>query len=246
MKIIEKIKNIHQSSRMTYGYRRVHAELRENIMDINHKKVARLMRENNIISKRRIKFKITTKAAKKAIKIDNILNRNFVTDAPNKVWVSDITYIQTEQGWVYLCIILYLFSRKIVGWGCSDRINNELVIHTFLKAYWNRRPQKGLIFHSDRGSQYTSNEFQKVLKNLNVTQSLSRKANCLDNAVAESCFHTIKQELGRSFTSRDVANSMIFEYIEAFYNSYRRHSFLNYYSPNKFEMLYYGLYKNVA
>ena len=102
------------------------------------------------------------------------------------------------------------------------------------------------MFHSDRGSQYTSNEFQKVLRNLEVTQSLSRKANCLDNAVAESCFHTIKQELGRSFTSRDVANSTIFEYIEAFYNSYRRHSFVNYYSPNNFEMLYYGLYENVA
>jgi len=142
------------------------------------------------------------------------------TEVPNKVWVSDITYIKTKQGWVYLCIIIDLFSRKIVGWECSNRINNELVLHTFLKAYWQRKPQKGLMFHSDRGSQYTSNEFQKVLRNLEVTQSLSRKANCLDNAVAESCFHTIKQELGRSFTSRDVANSMIFEYIEAFYNSY--------------------------
>ena len=106
--------------------------------------------------------------------------------------------------------------------------------------------QKGLIFHSDRGSQCTSNDFQKILKNLKVTQSLLRKANCLDNAVAESCFHTIKQELGRSFISRDIANSMMFEYIEAFYNSYRRHSFLNYYSPNNFEVLYYELYKKVA
>ena len=246
MKIIEKIKNIHKSSRMTYGYRRVHVELKENMEDINHKKVARLMRENNIFSKRRIKFKVTTKAAKKAVNIDNVLNRNFVTNAPNKVWVSDITYIKTKQGWVYLCIIIDLFSRRIVGWECSDRINNELVLHTFLKAYWQRKPQKGLMFHSDRGSQYTSNDLKKVLRNLEVTQSLSRKANCLDNAVAESCFHTIKQELGRSFTSRDVANSMIFEYIEAFYNSYRRHSFLNYYSPNNFEMLYYGLYENVA
>ena len=121
-----------------------------------------------------------------------------------------------------------------------------MVRHIFLKIYWQRKPQKGLIFHSDRGSQYTSNDFQKVLKNLEVTQSLSRKANCLDDAVAESCFHTIKQELGRSFTSRDVANSMMFEYIEAFYNSYRRHSFLFFFSPNNFEMLHYGLYKNVA
>jgi putative transposase len=104
-----------------------------------------------------------------------------------------------------------------------------------------KKATKGLIFHSDRGSQYTSNDFHKVLKNLNVTQSLSRKANYLDNAVAESCFHTIKQELGRSFASRDVANSMMFEYIEAFYNSHRRHSFFNYYSPDNFEMLYYGL-----
>ena len=215
MKIVEKIKNIHKSSRMTYGYRRVHVELKENMEDINHKKVARLMRGNNIFSKRRIKFKVTTKAAKKAVNIDNVLNRNFVTNAPNKVWVSDITYIKTKQGWVYLCIIIDLFSRRIVGWECSDRINNELVLHTFLKTYWQRKPQKGLMFHSDRGSQYTSNDLKKVLRNLEVTQSLSRKANCLDNAVAESCFHTIKQELGRSFTSRDVANSMIFEYIEA-------------------------------
>ncbi len=109
-----------------------------------------------------------------------------------------------------------------------------------------KKATKGLIFHSDRGSQYTSNDFHKVLKNLNVTQSLSRKANYLDNAVAESCFHTIKQELGRSFVSRDTTNSMMFEYIEAFYNSHRRHSFLNYYSHNNFEMLYYELYKNVA
>jgi putative transposase len=147
---------------------------------------------------------------------------------------------------LYLRIILYLFFRKIVGWECSNRINNELVLHTFLKAYWQRKPQKGVIFHSDRGSQYTSKDFQKVLRNLKITQSLSRKANCLDNTVAESCFHTVKQELARSFASRDVANSMIFEYIEAFYNSYRRHSFLNYYSPNNFEVLYYELYKKVA
>ena len=125
MKIVEKIKNIHKSSRMTYGYRRVHVELKENMEDINHKKVARLMRENNIFSKRRIKFKVITKAAKKAVNIDNVLNRNFVTNAPNKVWVSDITYIKTKQGWVYLCIIIDLFSRKIVGWECSNRINND-------------------------------------------------------------------------------------------------------------------------
>ena len=116
-------------------------------------------------------------------------------------------------------------------------MKNELVLDTFLKAFWQRKPSKGMVFHSDRGSQYTSNDLQKTLKNLGVTQSLSRKANCLDNAVAESCFHTIKQELGRNFASRDMANSMLFEYIEAFYNAHRKHSFLNYSSPNDFERL---------
>jgi len=199
------------------------------------------MRENGIFSTRRIKFKITTKAAKGLVKIDNLLKRNFKVEVPNKVWVSDITYINTKEGWLYLCIIIDLYSRKIVGWHCSNRLSNHLVIHSFLKAYKQKNPGKDLIFHSDQGSQYTSNDFSKILKNLNVKQSLSRKANCLDNAAAESCFHTIKEEMGRIFESRDCAKSKIFEYIEAFYNS-----FTNYYLPNNFEMLYYGLYKNVA
>ena len=182
------------------------------------------MRENGIYSTRRIKFKITTKAAKRLMKIDNLLKRNFTVEAPNKAWVSDITYINTKEGWMYLCVIIDLYSRKIVGWDCSSRLSNDLVIHSFMKAYWNRKPSKDLIFHSDRGSQYTSNNFIKILKNLNVRQSLSRKANCLDNAVAESCFHTIKEEMGRVFESRNCAKSKIFEYIEAFYNSFRRHS----------------------
>ncbi|WP_236870327.1 IS3 family transposase [Candidatus Bandiella numerosa] len=174
MKIIETIKQIHKASKGTYGYRRVHAELKENVGFINHKKVARLMRENEIFSTRRIKFKITTKAAKRLMKIDNLLKRNFTVEAPNKVWVSDITYINTKEGWMYLCVIIDLYSRKIVGWHCSSRLSNDLVIHSFMKAYWNRKPGKDLIFHSDRGSQYTSNDFIKVLKNLNVRQSLSK------------------------------------------------------------------------
>ena len=206
---------------------------------VNHKKVFKLMRVNNIYGKYKRKFKVTTKASRNAIAASNLLNQNFIVNSPNKIWVSDISYIWTNEGWLYLAIVLDLHSRKIVGWSLDERMTKQLVINSFLRAYWNQKPGKGLIYHSDRGSQYASNQFQNILSNLNVTSSMSGKGNCYDNAVAESFFHTIKNELPNNciFKTRNEAKTMIFEYIETFYNSRRRHSFLGYCSPNEFELL---------
>ena len=240
MYLLDQIRKIHQASRGLYGYLRVTAQLRSSGEVISPKKVFKLMRQNNICGKYKRKFRVTTKAAKNAIAAPNLLNQKFVTSLPNKVWVSDITYIWTNEGWLYLAIVLDLFSRRIVGWSLAERMTKQLVITAFLKAYWHRKPGCGLIHHSDRGSQYTSKDFQKTLSNLKTTASMSEKGNCYDNAVAESFFHTLKNELPNNciFNTKSEAKSMIFEYIEAFYNGKRRHSFLGYCSPNQFELIY--------
>lgn len=196
------------------------------------------MRENNISSKVKRKFKITTNSDHNHLIAPNLLEQNFTAAKPNKIWVSDITYIWTLEGWLYLSVILDLCSRKVVGWHINDRITKELVITAFMKAYWSRKPGKGLIHHSDRGSQYASIDFQKTLNNAGAicSMSVSGKGNCYDNAVAESFFNSIKTELGCNiFKTKEEAKSEIFEYIEAFYNEWRKHSRLNYCSPNKFE-----------
>lgn len=240
MYLLNQIRQIHEASRGLYGYLRITAELRSNGEIVSPKKVFNLMRENNICGKYKRKFKVTTKAAKNAIAAPNLLNQNFDVNYPNKIWVSDISYIWTEEGWLYLAIVLDLYARKMVGWSLSERMTKQLVIDAFLKAYWHRKPGKGLIHHSDRGSQYTSNQFQAILSNLGVIPSMSGKGNCYDNAVAESFFHTLKNELPNNciFKTRNEAKSMIFEYIEAFYNHKRRHSYLGYCSPNQFELIY--------
>jgi putative transposase len=238
MELLEEIKDIHKSSRGLYGYLRVTAELRSRGDKINHKRVFKLMRANNICGKYKRKFRVTTKAARNATAAPNLLNQNFTVSAANKVWVSDISYIWTNEGWLYLAIVLDLYSRKIVGWSLSERMTKELVISTFLKAYWDRKPGKGLIHHSDKGSQYTSNRFKDILFNVGAISSMSGKGNCYDNAVAESFFHTLKNELPNNciFKTRSEAKSTIFEYIEVFYNNKRRHSFLGYCTPNEFEV----------
>lgn len=196
------------------------------------------MRENNISSKVKRKFKITTNSDHSNLIAPNLLEQNFTANSPNQIWVSDITYIWTKEGWLYLAVILDLCSRKIVGWHMHHRITKELVITSFMKAYWSRKPSKGLIHHSDRGSQYASNDFQKTLFNAGAICSMSGKGNCYDNAVAESFFNSLKTELGCSsniFNTKEEAKSEIFEYIEAFYNQWRKHSTLNYCSPVQFE-----------
>ena len=168
----------------------------------------------------------------------NIVDRNFVIERPNEVWVSDITYIWTHEGWLYLCVILDLFSRLVVGYSMSVNIDTHLVSAALKMALISRNPDDGLIFHSDRGSQYASHDFRDLLEDNGIVQSMSRKGNCWDNACAESFFSTLKKEevYRRSYKSRKDARISIFEYITTFYNNTRKHSFLDYLSPESFEL----------
>ena len=241
--ILELIDKIWNNSHQLYGYRKIHAELRSQGVYCNRKRVLRLMRNNNIAAKKRRKFKRTTNSNHSNYISPNLLNQNFRVNSPNKVWVGDITYISTYQGWLYLAVVLDLYSRKVVGWSMSNRMTSQLVIDALEQAIIDRRPIGGLIFHSDRGSQYASIDFRKSLKNNEIIQSMSGKGNCYDNAVAESFFHTLKTELiyWNSYKTRKEARSSIFQFIEGFYNRTRRHSFLNYLSPFNFELLYFKL-----
>lgn len=195
------------------------------------------MRVNGIIAKTKRRFKATTNSSHRLPVSPNLLNRRFTADRPNKVWTSDITYVWTEEGWLYLAVVLDLFSRQIVGWAMGDRIDTALVLRAFRQAVMRRRPALGLIFHSDRGSQYASADFRKALKSCGAVQSMSNKGACYDNAVTETFFHTLKTELVyfEKYETRAEAKRGIFEYIEVFNNRLRRHSALGYRSPHAFE-----------
>jgi len=231
------IKEIHHSVKGRYGSPRIHSVLQDKGEQVSRKRVNRLMRENNIHSKVKRRFKITTDSKHGNLISPNLLEQDFIAQTPNQLWVSDITYIWTSEGWLYLAVTLDLYSRMVVGWHISSRITRELVITAFLKAYWSRKPSADLVHHSDRGSQYSSNDFQKLLTNIGAKQSMSGKGNCYDNAVAESFFNSIKTELGSNyiFKTKQEAKNAIFEYIESFYNRVRKHSTLNYCSPMQFE-----------
>ncbi len=203
-------------------------------MPYGENRIAKLMRENGIKAKTKRRYKITTHSTHTRPIVPNLLNELRV-DAPNTAWVSDITYIKTYEGWLYLCIVLDVFSRSIVGWSMGERITDDLVINAFLKAIMRRNPGNALIFHSDRGSQYASYRFRNLLASYNITQSMSNKGNCYDNTVAESFFSTLKTELGYRYESKSVVRQSIFEYIEVFYNRVRRHSSLDYLYPLKYE-----------
>lgn len=238
--LLVKIKRSFEKNKERYGAPRIYKDLRAEKISCSKPRIARLMKENNLKAKAARKYKVTTDSSHSKPVAPNLLKQNFNVAAQNQVWVSDITYIWTMKGWLYLAIVLDLYSRKIVGWSMSNRINKELVINAFMQAYWKRKPDKGLIFHSDRGSQYASNNFRNLLKQFDIKQSMSGKGNCYDNAVAESFFKTIKVELinWETYYSRTQARTSIFEYIEAYYNKERRHSALNYLSPNDFEVNY--------
>ena len=238
--LLELIKQIWKNSHHLYGYRKIHAELRSQGSYFNKKRILRLMRNNNIAAKTKKKFKRTTNSNHSNYISPNLLEQNFRVNSPNEVWVADITYINTYEGWLYLAVVLDLYSRKIVGWSMSNRMTSQLVINSLENAITDRKPEVGLIFHSDRGSQYSSGEFRRLLKKHKIIQSMSGKGNCYDNAVAESFFHTIKTELiyWIKYKTRMEAKSSIFAYIEGFYNRRRRHSYLNYFSPSNFEILY--------
>lgn len=235
--LLKHISRIHKESDRTYGSPRITYALRQSGIRCNRKRVARLMRINGIVPKTKKKFKITTHSAHKRPVAANLIKRQFTAPAPNKVWTSDITYIWTRQGWLYLSVFLDVFSRRIVGWAMKNRMTDQLVIDAFKQALVHRKASPGLIVHSDRGSQYCSSFFKELLDKAGCYQSMSSTGNCYDNAITESFFATLKKEhvFHERFETRDEARTSIFKYIEMFYNRKRLHSSLGGLSPQQYE-----------
>lgn len=231
------IRELFVQFRGRYGVPRIHAELAKRGHRVSRKRVARLMRDAGLRARGARKYKATTDSRHTLPVAPNLLERNFGAERPDAVWVSDITYLWTKEGWMYLAVIIDLFSRKVVGWSLRERMTADLLCEALDAATRLRRPRRGLVFHSDRGSQYASSAFRRRLWRYSMRQSMSRKGNCWDNAVAESFFATLKKELVRDvpFDSRAHARSEVFEYIEVFYNRQRAHSLLGYDSPTSFE-----------
>ena len=235
--LLAEIKAIHEESRGTYGSPRMHRELVARGRSVSRGRVERLMRVNRITARRKRRFKVTTDSKHGMPVAKNTLERQFSVEAPDRKWAGDITYVWTREGWLYLAVILDLFSRRVVGWAMDHRIDRWLVLGALEMALAAREPSEKLLHHSDRGSQYASEDYQGRLGTLGITCSMSRKGDCWDNAVVESFFGTLKQELVHrsDFATRAEAKSAIFEYIEMFYNRWRRHSYLGYVSPAEFE-----------
>lgn len=237
--LVFEIKLIFEKNRKLYGSPRITAELRAKGSRCGENRVARLMRINGIVAKTKRRFKATTDSKHTLPVAENVINQDFTAERPNEVWASDITYIWTKEGWLYLAVILDIFNRKIVGWAMDSRITRNLVMKAFIMAVKRHNPKPGVIFHSDRGSQYASSDFRKRLETHEFIQSMSGTGNCYDNAVVETFFHTLKTELVyfERYETRREARQSIFEYIEIFYNRIRRHSSLGYVSPVDFERL---------
>ena len=238
-RLIPKVKSIHRQTKESYGARRISEELEAQGESCGRTKAATLMQLAGVSAKQRKKFKVTTDSKHNLPVAPNLLNRQFRVKEPDVVYCSDITYVWTAKGWLYLAIVLDLFSRQIVGWSMSNRITRKLAMDALRMAIWRRRPRVGLIFHSDRGSQYCSNDFQKMLKKNRMLSSMSRKGDCWDNSVAESFFGSLKTErvFSSAYKTREEARRDIVDYIEMFYNSKRRHSYLGYLSPREFEKM---------
>ncbi|MEN8950182.1 IS3 family transposase [Planktotalea arctica] len=232
--------HIKEQSRLSlgsYGRPRMTEELKEIGLNIGHRRVGRLMRQNGISVIRTRKHKVTTDNNHKFNIAPNLLDRNFIADQPNQKWAGDISYIWTREGWLYLAVILDLHSRRVIGWAVSNRMKRDLAIRALNMAIAFRAPPKGCIHHTDRGSQYCSHDYQKILRNHGFKASMSGKGNCYDNAAVETFFKTIKAELiwRHSWETRRQAEMAIFEYINGFYNPRRRHSALGWKSPIAFE-----------
>tara|TARA_B110000046_G_scaffold152581_1_gene161818 strand:+ start:387 stop:1196 length:810 start_codon:yes stop_codon:yes gene_type:complete len=235
------IKKLFKECNGIYGYRNIHKDLIASDIYVNKKRVARLMRDANLYGVGSYKSKAKHKAGAKHKAYTNHLQQCFLTSKPNESWVSDITYIRTHEGWLYLATVIDLFSRKVIGWDTSNRMTTPLVLNAMKQAVERTSKLKTkVILHSDQGSQYASYEYKVFSDKNNIIPSMSRRGNCYDNAVAESFFKTLKKELVRKhiFLTREIAKSKIFEYIEMFYNAKRRHSYLGYISPNEFEKRY--------
>jgi transposase InsO family protein len=235
--LIARVRQIHSDTRGNYGSRRMSSQLKDEGGNVGRYRARTLMNKAGVFVKHRKKFKRTTDSNHKLPVAPNLLNRQFEAKRPDTVWCADITYLWTLQGWLYLAVVIDLYSRKIVGWAMSNRLTSPLVNEALSMAYWRRKPEKGLIHHSDRGSQYAGNDYQKLLEEYGMVCSMSRKSDCWDNAVAESFFHSLKTEWTTDiiYQTRDEARNDVIKYIEMFYNSNRLHSFLGYKNPNDFE-----------
>ena len=246
IQLIPLVKICHEESRGTYGSRRIAKDLESLGFPCGKQKASTLMKLADVQAKQRKEFKSTTNSKHNLPIAPNLLKRHFSTNNPDMIWVGDITYIWTTEGWMYLAVVIDLYSRRVVGWSINKRMTRQLVMNAILMGIWKRKPTKGLIFHSDRGSQYCSHDYQKLLSSYGIHSSMSRKGDCWDNAVSESFFGTLKQEMvfWEKYKTRTQAKSSIIDYIEMFYNSKRRHSYLNYMTPMEFEKQY--ILKKVA
>jgi transposase InsO family protein len=235
--LVVAIKAVHGEVKARYGSPRIHAELVARGLPCSLNTVARLMREHGIAAKTKRKFRRTTDSSHDRPVAENVLNRQFEPGAANRAWTADITYIATGEGWLYLAAVEDLHSRQIVGWSMGSRINSRLVVDALEMAVSRRLPGEGLVAHSDRGSQYASEHYRGILAGRGIVCSMSRRANCWDNAPMESFFASLKKELvhGEDYATREEARASIFEYIEVFYNRVRRHSSLGYMSPAEYE-----------
>lgn len=239
-RLSEKVKESYEKSRKTYGARRILRDLVDDNESISRTRVGRLMKQQGLESKGKRKFKATTNSNHGRPVAPNLLDRAFRVEQPDTVYAGDITYIQTDEGWLYLAVLIDLYSRAIVGWAMSERMPAQLANDALMMAIWKRKPPKGLMVHSDRGSQYASGLYQKTIKDNGFICSMSRKGNCWDNAPSESFFHTLKTELTyhRRYQTRQEAKQEIFEYIEVFYNRQRRHSTIGYQTPLGYDKAY--------
>jgi putative transposase len=235
------VRAAHEASKGRYGSPRVHAELRANGEKVGRKRVARLMKAANLAGRKRRRFRSTTDSKHAYPIAPNILERDFTAAAPNRAWVTDITAIWTREGWLYLTAILDLFSRRVVGWATSANIDRHLALAALATALRERRPSKGLVHHSDRGSTYASGDYRSALDAHGLKCSMSRKGDCWDNSVAESFFASLKREVAEieGLESRAQGTAVVREYIDRFYNLQRRHSTIAYSSPVEFELMYY-------
>lgn len=236
--LLPEIRAIHKRTRGSYGSPRIYDEFKERGIGCGRHRIARIMRQNGIQVVPKRKFRVTTDSKHSLRVAPNLLNRDFTAATPNTVWVGDITYIWTRQGWMYLAVLLDLYSRRVVGWSLRNTLHEELVLETLQRAFALRRPPRGLIVHHDRGSQYAGKAYKKLLDGEGAILSMSRKGDCWDNAAAESFFGSLKTEWvpGRGYDTREEARLDLFQYIEVFYNRERRHSSAGRISPVQFEL----------
>jgi len=230
-----------------YGYRNIYLDLKEAGIHCGRDRVLRLMQSANIKAQRGYKSPRNYYGGASNTVVPNLLERQFKVTSPNQWWVSDITYIHTQEGFLFLAVVMDLYARNIVGWSMAERITDDLTLDAITMAYWRRKPSQPVRLHSDQGSQYTSRRYQKLLKTLNIEPSMSRRGNCWDNAVAESFFSNLKKEKIRRtlFKSRDEARQAMFHYIEMFYNPKRRHTHNERQSPLEYEQKYFKGHKSV-